>query len=190
MKTKKRIAIDMDGVLADVEIHFLNWYFDAYGVRISYENLVGKKEEEAFPEKDALRKFVHTAGFFRTLPIIPGAVEAVKELMENFEVYIVSAATEFPQSLSEKLEWLGEHFPFISWRNIVLCGDKSMINADYMIDDHCKNLDNFKGRTILFNAAHNANVTHHQRVYNWDDALQLINREESEPYLNVNTGVQ
>jgi 5'-nucleotidase len=185
MKTKKRIAIDMDGVIADVETHFLNWYFDFYGVRVPYEDLIGKKEEEAFPEKTALQKFVRSTGFFRTIPLMPGAVEAVKELMENFEVYIVSAATEFPQSLSEKHEWLGEHFPFISWRNIVFCGDKSMINADYMIDDHCKNLDHFKGTTILFNAAHNTNVTHHQRVYNWDEVLQLINLEETEAHPGV-----
>nr|WP_294948777.1 hypothetical protein [uncultured Mucilaginibacter sp.] len=28
---KKSIAIDMDGVIADVEQHFLNWYHRDYG---------------------------------------------------------------------------------------------------------------------------------------------------------------
>jgi 5'-nucleotidase len=173
---KKSIAIDMDGVIADTETHFINWYEREYGVRVGTHEIQGLKEDEMFPEKTAARKFAFTPGFFRTLPVMQGAVEAVKTLMENYEVYIVSAAMEFPQSLSEKLVWLNEHFPFISWRNIIFCGDKSIINTDYMIDDHIKNLDHFKGTTIMFHAFHNVNYNHHQRVNNWDEVLELLGR--------------
>ena len=170
----------MDGVLADTDMHYLTWYYNAYGVNIPYEQMLGKPEGEGFPEKDAIRKFILSPGFFRTLPVIPGAVEAIKELMKGFEIYIVSAAMEFPLSLPEKYEWLQEHFPFIALNNIVFCGDKSLINADYMIDDHPKNLDKFKGVTIMFNAAHNANITHHQRVRSWQEVLDLLKVVEAE----------
>jgi 5'-nucleotidase len=170
----KSIAIDMDGVLADTDSHFINLYYEAYGIRVPYEQLLGKPEGEGFPEKDAIGKFVRKPGFFRTLPVMPGAVDAVIELMKDFEVYIVSAAMEFPNSLSEKYEWLQQYFPFISWTNIVFCGDKGVINTDYMIDDHPKNLDKFKGKTIMFNCSHNANVNHHQRVNSWVEVLDLL----------------
>lgn len=178
MKKKKSIAIDMDGVLADIEAQFVKWYTEKFGVTITYEQMIGKPEAAAFPEQDAIREFVLSPGFFRTLPLMPGAVETVKALMENFEVYIVSAAMEFPQSLSEKLEWLNEHFSFITWKNIVFCGDKSLIGTDYMIDDHIKNLDYFRGKTILFHAAHNVNVTHHSRVKSWTEAKDLLHELE------------
>ena len=84
-----------------------------------------------------------------------GAVEAVKKLQQTYDVYVVSAAMEFPNSLIEKRNWLKKHFPFIDWRNIILCGSKHIINTDYMIDDHPKNLDPFKGETLLFEAFHN-----------------------------------
>lgn len=171
---KKTIAIDMDGVLADVEIHFINWYARDYGVNIKPEDLLGKSEEEAFPDAGAVRQFAFTPGFFRTVPLMQGAVDAVKILMENYEVYIVSAAMEFPQSLPEKLEWLKEHFPFINWRNIVFCGDKSIVNTDYMIDDHIKNLDTFRGKAIMFHAFHNVNYSHHTRANNWKHVLELL----------------
>ena len=171
---KKSIAIDMDGVIADTEKHFLNWYEKDYGMKIHPDDLLGKEENEAFPGKNAARKFVLTAGFFRTLPVMAGAVEAVKQLNDKFEVYIVSAAMEFPQSLPEKLEWLNEHFPFIGWRNIIFCGDKSIINTDFMIDDHIKNLDVFKGKAIMFNAFHNVNYNHHIRVKNWVEVIELM----------------
>ena len=176
---KKSIAIDMDGVIADTETHFINWYEREYGVRVGTHEIQGLKEDEMFPEKTAARKFACTPGFFRTLPVMQGAVEAVKTLMESYEVYIVSAAMEFPQSLPEKLEWLHEHFPFISWRNIIFCGDKSVIGTDYMIDDHIKNLDHFKGTAIMFHAFHNVNYNHHQRVNNWDEVLELLGKEVS-----------
>jgi 5'(3')-deoxyribonucleotidase len=132
---KKSIAIDMDYVIADVETQFINWYERDYGVKILKDNLKGKPEGEAFPDKGAIRKFCFTKGFFSEIPVMAGSQEVVKSLMENFDVFIVSAAMEFPQSLIEKHKWLHENFPFISWRNIIFCGDKSIIGTDYLIDE-------------------------------------------------------
>lgn len=174
---KKTVAIDMDGVIADVETHFLTWYERDYGVKIPREKLAGLSEEDAFPEKGIIRKFASTPGFFLNIPVMTGAVEAVKTLMADFEVYIVSAAMEFPQSLPEKLEWLREHFSFIDWRNIIFCGDKSVINTDYMIDDHIRNLDKFKGKCIMFHAFHNVHYHHHTRVNNWQEVIALLKAE-------------
>ena len=108
---------------------------------------------------------------------MPGAQEAVQKLMQHFEVYIVSAALEFPLSLHEKYEWLGEHFPFISWRHIIFCGDKSIIGTDYMIDDHVKNLDTCKGKTLIFSAGHNINIDRHTRVNDWNEAVTVLMAE-------------
>lgn len=175
MKNKKpTIAIDMDGVLADIEAQFIDWYYRDYGVLVTREEMLGKPEPEAFPDKDAIWRFINTAGFFRTLPVMPNAVEVVKELMQHFDVYIVTAAMEFPLSLFEKFEWLKEHFPFISWRNIIMCGDKSVIDTDYLIDDHCKNLDFCKGKAIMFSAAHNSNIDRHERVSSWNEVSTLF----------------
>ncbi|MBZ9729372.1 5'(3')-deoxyribonucleotidase [Salegentibacter sp. JZCK2] len=171
---KKSIAIDMDGVLADVEAHFISWYERDYGEKFSKQDLKGKSEENAFPKKGMVKKFASTEIFFRTVPVMDGAVEAVKKLQENYEIYIVSAAMEFPQSLVEKRAWLEEHFPFIHWKNIVFCGDKSIIDTDIMLDDHLKNLDYFKGETIMFSAFHNVNFNNHKRAENWQKVLEIL----------------
>jgi 5'-nucleotidase len=174
---KKSIAIDMDGVIADVEAQFINWYLRDYGIKITREDLQGRNEDNAFPEKGLIRKFARTPDIFLTTPVMNGAVEAVKTLIEDYEVYIVSAAMEFPLSLSEKLTWLNTHFPFISWKNIIFCGNKNIINTDYMVDDHIKNLDNFKGKTIMFHAFHNVSYTHHARANNWDEVISIIKQD-------------
>lgn len=175
-KKRKTIAIDMDGVIADTISQFILWYEKDFGERIERTAFDGVPESDGLPN-GAVRKFVLRPGFFRTVPVMEGAQEAVLELMKNFDVYIVSAAVEFPQSLSEKYEWLQEHFPFISWRNIVFCGDKSIIGTDYMIDDHLKNLDCYSGHCILFTAGHNKGINRHTRTNNWKEVLELFEKE-------------
>lgn len=167
----------MDGVMADIEAHFISWYHKEFGVLVDREAFIGKPEADAFPNKEAIWKFINSPGFFRTAPLMPGAVEVIQELTNDYDVYIVSAAMEFPLSLSEKYEWLREHFPFISWKNIVLCGDKSIIKTDYMIDDHFKNLDFCHGKPILFHAGHNANTDRHYRVHNWEEVRSLFKKQ-------------
>jgi len=168
------IAVDMDGVLADTETHFISYYEGETGIRVDRKALLGLPENLAFPDKTAVRRYVNTAGFFRTLPLIPGGQEAVKTLMRDFDVYIVSAAMEFPLSLYEKKLWMEEHFPFVSWKNIVFCGDKSIIGTDYLIDDHIKNLDYFRGKPLLFTASHNIHINHHHRLNNWSEILHYF----------------
>jgi len=174
---KKTIAIDMDGVLADIEMQILNWYERDYGIKHTRGHLRGRSSDEFFPEKGLVRKYIYTPGFFQTIPLMEGAVEAVQKLMEKYEIYVVSAAMEFPLSLPEKLHWLNLHLPFISWRNIIFCGDKSIINTDYMIDDYPKNLDCFKGKPIMFTAYHNTTLTHHSRANNWSEVITLLEAE-------------
>lgn len=174
---KKSIAIDMDNVIVDIETNWIGWYEKEFGVRIDKQDLLGIPEDDAFPDPVAARSLIYKTGFFRDAPMIQGAAEAVLKLQENYDIFIVSAAMEFPNSLIEKHDWLNEHFPFISWKNIVFCGDKRIIDTDYLIDDHLKNLDFCKGTPILFTASHNVHVTKHKRVNNWNEALALLEVE-------------
>ena len=169
----ERIALDMDGVIADVAEQFFRYDAIDFGKRKSPEEVAGKAELEAFPHA---KKYVYSKGFFRTAPVIEQSQEIVRRLNESYEVFIVSAATEFPQSLSEKQEWLNEHFPFIKWQQIVFCGIKTIVQADIMIDDHLKNLDHFAGRTLLFSQPHNLHINggRHERVHSWRDIASLL----------------
>jgi 5'(3')-deoxyribonucleotidase len=153
------------------------WIKELTDKQITKEAMHGIPEKDAFPDQEALLRFIHAPGFFRTVPVIPGAIEALQRLMLNFNVYIVSAAMEFPLSLYEKQQWLAEHFPFISWHNIVFCGDKSLIHTDYLVDDHPKNLDFCRGKAIMFTAGHNRNHTQYTRVHNWTEAVTLLESE-------------
>jgi 5'-nucleotidase len=177
-----RIAIDMDGVLADTYGQYIKWFHQKYGVNVPREALNGLEETTGFAAfmpndakskllEDSIYDFLYQPGFFRDKAVIGNAIAVVEELQKDHEIFIVSAAMEFPQSLVEKWEWLQEHFPFIHWRQIVFCGSKSIIDADYMIDDYDKNLRSFKGTPLLFSSPHNIgnpNYDRYERFDNWD----------------------
>lgn len=163
----------MDGVLADVYSQFISFEEKESGIRLSIDSLLGKEEYEAFKNG---RKHVNSPDFFRLAPLMDGAVEILKALNEKYDLFIVSAAMEFPNSLIEKYGWLAEHFPFITWKQIVFCGSKTIVQGDIMIDDHYKNLDYFNGRRILFTQPHNYGHDNrgHTRVNSWTDIAALL----------------
>ena len=136
------------------------------------------RHPETIKPDDTLAKakeMMNAAGF-RRLPVMKDAVEVLGKMNQQYEIFIVSAATEFPNSLKDKLEWLNEHFPFFSWRQLVLCGDKRMVSGDYMIDDHVRNLQHFSGKKYLFTSPHNLDVTGFPRINNWKEASEIFIR--------------
>ncbi|HTF27946.1 MAG TPA: hypothetical protein VK625_03830, partial [Flavitalea sp.] len=120
------------------------------------------------------RDKIYAPGFFRHLPVIKDSISVLEEMNKRYEIFIVSAAMEFPNSLIEKYDWLMEHFPFFTWRQIALCGDKRLVSGDYMIDDHVKNLKYFTGKPYMFTSAHNLEIKDYDRINNWKEAAEIF----------------
>lgn len=171
-----RILIDMDDVIADAVERFLQWYERDFGIHYTKADLQGTKLHMIVPEehRSIVKEYAFRKGFFKDLPVIENSIEVIKELNNRFDVYIASAAMEFPNSLLEKYDWLDEHFPFIHWKRRIFCGDKSVLKGDVLIDDHDFNLSVFEGRRIMFTASHNVNETKYERLDNWLDAEKLF----------------
>ena len=171
----KRIAIDMDDVLADITTRLIEITNERRNTNYQKDQLKDPVIfQEYYAEYKQVRECLYETGMFRNLPVFEDAQDVVKKLQEHYEVFIVSAATEFPKSLTEKLEWLEEHFPTIGWQHTVFCGHKHMIKADYLIDDHEKNLVKFEGTPLLFDAPHNYHLEGYQRVYSWKEVEGLL----------------
>ncbi|MCF8713327.1 5'(3')-deoxyribonucleotidase [Joostella atrarenae] len=169
----KRLLVDMDGVLADTYEQFIRLEFEETANRITKEEISGISEDKAFPN---FEKHVRQEGFFRNPPVMKDAVSVMEKLNKAYEIFIVSSAMEFPNSLREKYDWLEEHFPFLSWKQIILCGSKVAVKGDFLIDDHFKNLDPFEGKSILFTQPHNnkSDDNGHQRVGSWKEIEKML----------------
>ncbi len=166
----------MDEVIADVMHKFQNLYFGRFGRRVPDEELVGRKIY-SIAGVEEVREALFERGFFRDLPLIDGAKAGVEFLRKHYDVYFVTAAMEFRNSFEDKYDWLFEHFEWVHWRNIVFCGDKSIIGTDYLIDDHAHNLETFRGTPLLFDALHNRNEHRFTRVRSWAEVEEFFAAE-------------
>ena len=171
-----RIAIDMDEVIADSLGKHLRACNQAFGTGLRLADLAGGPIEDALPGEhaEAASALVSTPGFVADLEEIEGSREVVRALAEHYEVFIASAAMEVPTSFAAKYAWLRERFPFIPPSHIVFCGDKAVLDVDYLIDDTSRHFARFRGQPILFSAPHNRDEHRFPRVRDWEEVRRLF----------------
>lgn len=165
-----RIAVDMDEVIADFNTKLIKAFNARFDRQVSVTELNGKPAQKRWPElAEEITLMIGEADFFADLPVMPDSQDVLSRMVREHEIFITTAAMEFPLSFNAKFEWLSKHFSFINPMNIVFCGSKSILNADYLIDDNCRHFNGFSGEGILFTAPHNIHVEGYRRVKNWQE---------------------
>jgi 5'-nucleotidase len=176
----KRICIDMDETIADAVSEHLTRYNRDHGTSLSKADLTGKWFYDALPaeHRERARSYLFSDDFFGDLPVIPDSQRVIADLAKRYEIFIATAAMEFPTSFPGKYRWLQRHFPFLNPMHYVFCGDKSILNADYLIDDQPSHFKHFRGEGILFSSHHNYGAEGYRRVDTWNDVEKLFLEEE------------
>ncbi|MCB6185372.1 hypothetical protein LIN78_17635 [Leeia sp. TBRC 13508] len=171
-----RIAIDMDEVLADTQAKQLAWLNQQFDLQLTPKKVEGHLLWEALSDEaaKALDNEMRQPDFFADLAVMPHAKSIMEILYQEHEIFIATAAMEYPTSFTAKFDWLAMHFPYIHPSRIVFCGDKSIIHADYLIDDSPRFLSGFKGQGLLYRAPRNVNVTDYPVVENWLDVAKYF----------------
>ena len=166
----------MDEVIADALGEHIVRYNKHFGEKVTREELQGKWlwEIVSTERHEVLEACLRSEDFFDVLDVMPESQRVMQRLQQNYEVFIATAAMEIPTSFQAKYRWLGKHFSFIPASHIVYCGDKSILRADYLIDDNPRQLRRFSGEGILYSSPHNINVKGFQRVNDWLDVERLF----------------
>lgn len=172
----RRICVDMDEVMADTLSEHLRRYNQQFEEDVTIDDLAGKGLWEVTPldRQQQLRAFLDAEDFFEDLPLIAGAQDVLRELSTRFEIFIATQAMTVPNSLGPKYRWLQRHFTFIPPTHYVFCGNKSILRADYLIDDLPRNLQRFEGQGLLYTAPHNLAATGFTRVNDWHEVAQYF----------------
>ena len=141
-----RIYIDMDGVISNFE-----------------------KEAEKEAIKRGVSKLSRPDLFvdYRNLDIIPGAVEAVYKLNQDFDVFIATTPPwDRPEVWGHKREWIEDYFPYLK-KKMILTHRKDLLIGDILIDDsRFRGQSDFQGEWYWFNKNWNNR--------NWKACLEWI----------------
>ena len=175
-----RILVDMDDTIEMLIEELVKRTNRKYHQNVAAEDV---KDWSIAPAFDGLTKqqILDTADepdFWRSVKPVPGAAEALKHFMdEGHEVYIVTA-TEMRHVKDKMQDLLFRCFPFLSWKQVIITGNKQLIRGDVLIDDGIHNLEGGDYKKILFSAPYNrhydAEANGMIRVSGWDEIIRII----------------
>ena len=109
---RRRIAIDMDEVMADALGEHIRRYNAAFGATLTAADLRGRHLEDWVPaaHREAAEA-MYDASFFAELEVMPGCQDVVRELAARHDVLIVTAAMDVPCSFDGKCRCSHWNFP-------------------------------------------------------------------------------
>ena len=137
------ILVDQDGVLADFE-HRLSQTWQQATPTHEHPGVAPHERrhfcaKDDYPERlrDAVQRIYTAPGFFRNLPPIDGALDALQAMLaRGHDVRIcTSPLTLYQNCVGEKYEWVDRHLGAEWVARMVVTKDKTLVHGDILIDD-------------------------------------------------------
>ncbi len=140
-------------------------FFDMDGVLVNFQSGIDKLSEETKREYEG--RLDEVPGIFSLMDPMPGAVEAVRELSEHYDVYILSTAPwNNLTAYSDKIQWLTKHFGDLFKKRVIVTHCKNLCDGDYLVDDRAKNgASEFPGEWVQFGT---------ERYPDWEEVTRYL----------------
>ena len=169
---KPLIAVDLDGVLNNLNEVWLNRYNKDYNDNLTLNDWKSWDISKLVKPECGYKflGYLREPGFFssKSLSPIPFAQEVTQRLLRYYDIKVVTAY--IPEACYDKCEFINTYYPWIGSDNVVFCNDKSIINAEWLIDDGPHNHDTFRGRGIVFDYEYSKNT--HPELYHVTSWIQ------------------
>jgi 5'-nucleotidase len=175
------IAVDVDEVCFQLQKEWLRRYNEEYGDRLTIEDLT-EWDISKFVHPHcgkAIFKYLKQTDLYDCIEPYPGTLGAVEAMrLAGHRVIFVSSCVRGGYDM--KVEALVKHGLLPNDQRCLTdfygASDKSLIEADVLIDDHVDNVNRFRGRSVLITRPWNATapLTYHTvRAASLADAARM-----------------
>lgn len=178
------ILVDMDGVLENLGEVWAEIINEKFGTNVSYENLTEWDMQKNFPDVpvEEITSILDLPGLWERLTPSPNADYYLQKLLDDGHKIVIVTASHF-NSLKIKLEnCLFKYYPFLSYKDVIICHQKNLIQGDILIDDGIHNFSDTQRFKIIFSAPYNKQFiadqlpgTNYFRCNNWEEVYTVIN---------------
>lgn len=180
-----RIAMDVDGVLADFVGASLFYVESQTGVAVPRASLRTWDIRDAFPKfiRGAVTDVWNARGFCATLKVLPRAQGAISLLREKHDViFVTTPMATNPWWKDERRLWLRNFFSAGS-RDVIFTHNKAGYakRFDILVDDSFSNVSGFQDRgspAILVNQPYNRGYQWGLRAADVADAVDIIRQRK------------
>ncbi len=140
-------------------------YFDMDGVLVDFESGLAQQSEQTLKEYEG--RCDEIPGLFGLMQPMPGAIEAVHRLNEQYDCYILSTAPwRNPSAWSDKVRWVTKYLDDVFHKRMIITHCKHLCRGDILIDDRGKNgTSEFEGEWIQFGS---------EQYPDWDAVLGYL----------------
>lgn len=176
------ILFDVDDVIVDFADAFIKFVAE-HGVTCTKNDLTDHDFFKAINRLDLeipWRKRIEQGGYVSSLKPLPGALENIKSLQKNHDVYACTAPSHVNNWMFERMEWLITHAG-ISHKMQHHTHAKFAVGGDVFVDDRTSNLKKYVDRNpntmlILFDQPSNRhdNDPRFNRARNWEEVMAFI----------------
>lgn len=156
---KKRLYIDMDGVIVDLRSNIEMWFENHRHLIKKYEN---------YPD--------HIPGIFRDPKPIQNSIKSILQLQNSnkFDMFIATSVPwGNPDSASDKRYWIEKYFGDLFHKKLITTHRKDLLQGDFLIDDRLKNgAKEFNGKLLRF--GWDFDQKKQNEFPNWDSILDYL----------------
>mmetsp|Transcript_18109 Transcript_18109/g.22313 ORF Transcript_18109/g.22313 Transcript_18109/m.22313 type:complete len:630 (-) Transcript_18109:2505-4394(-) len=182
----KTVLVDMDNTIVDWDAEFIKRYSDGSSRHEEIESLIRNRShfeiERNFPEPErkAVLEVVRQPGFYCSLQPIPGAIDALKEMLaEGVDVRLVTSPhpTCYASCASEKYKFVEKYLGPEFLPRLVIVRDKTYMFGDFLIDDKPHVTGSRRDpqwNHILFSQPYNADIEDKPRLSKWADWKRVV----------------
>ena len=148
---KKIVYIDMDNVIVD------------------FPTGIAKLDEKTRQQYKG--NYDEVEGIFGLMEPMPKAIEAVNQLAEKYDIYVLSTSPwHNPSAWIDKIKWIhryfGEDKNSVLYKRVILSHHKNLNQGDYLIDDRTANgAGKFNGEHIHFGT---------EKFPDWESVLKYL----------------
>lgn len=176
----KLILIDQDGVLADFERGFYAaWQASGHphpALPLEQRRSFYVRDDYPVELRAEVEAIYTAAGFYRDLPLIAGATEALTALLEQgHDVRIcTSPLNQYRNCVPEKYEWIERHLGTEFVTRMIVSKDKTIVRGDVLVDDNpsVKGPCQASWRHVLFDQPYNRHAQAPRMTWaSWRDVL-------------------
>lgn len=178
MDRDKIIAMDVDGVIADLAPAWLARYNHDYNDNLKPSDLTGWDTHKFVKPECGFKMYDYLKDPHLYDDVLPtdGALDAIN-ILKAHDYRIVYVTVTPIDASGRKFFWLRQYTFITDIKDYVEASDKSLIRAGTIVDDKPENLDTFDGKKILFvqpwNQFQQYNPNYLSAI-NWKDVLFYI----------------